>query len=156
VDVAFENEELDKLETDPKFDEANGGYTGFTVTFDMDKAGNKDSTGMVINATHEGTHISDFDDVLGRSQKPETAMDSFQYEYRGYQTSAWAAQALGAHSLSFGGHEIWNSSWAAVDRRTLMDKGITDHVKSIPDHPESRIHNPWPDRFPLPPPSVFQ
>ena len=108
-----------------------------------------------IDAAHEGTHVGDYEDPLGRSQNPATAMDPFQYEYRGYQTSAWAAQALGYSPLSYGSDVIWNSSWAAADRMTLMDKGITSHVSGIPGHPENPIHNPWPDRFPEPNPGPF-
>jgi hypothetical protein len=43
----------------------------------------------------------------------------FSTEYRGYQTSAWAAQALGVSPLQYndsnGMNVIWNSSWAATD-----------------------------------------
>jgi hypothetical protein len=77
------------------------------------------TNGWAIDAAHEGTHVGDYEDPLGRSQNPATAVDPFQYEYRGYQTSAWAAQALGCSSLSYGGDVVWNSSWAAADRMTL-------------------------------------
>lgn len=135
--------------TDPTFDQATNSYSGFTVTFDMSKSGNNDSTGMAINAAHEGTHVSDYDDVYGRMLKPETGMLPFQIEYRAYQTSAWAAKALGVQTLSFGGQTIWNASWAASDVKTMMDRGITAYVPTIsPDHAETPIHNPWPDRIP--------
>jgi RHS repeat-associated protein len=141
--------------TDAHF--SNGSYTGFDVRFDMSKVGNGDANGMAINAAHEGTHVGDYLDPLGRSQNPATAMDGFQYEYRGYQTSAWAAQALGVSPLAFGNNNvIWNSSWAAADRQTLMDRGITREVTGPPyNYPENPIHDPWPDRFPEPNPGPF-
>ena len=145
-------------QTDPTFDSKTNTYSGFTVTFDPSHiSGGTNYWG--IDAAHEGTHVGDYEDPLGRSLNLTTAMDAFQYEYRGYQTSAWAAQALGVTPLQYadsnGTNVIWNSSWAAADRQTLMDHGITNHVTSIPDHPENPIHNPWPDRFPEPNPGPF-
>jgi len=132
------------------------GQPAFDVKFDMSKVGNSDTNGMAINAAHEGTHVGDYQDPLGRSQNPATAMDGFQYEYRGYQTSAWAAQALGVSPYAPGGNVIWNSSWAAADRQTLMSRGITSEVTGPPyNHPENPIHDPWPDRFPEPNPGPF-
>lgn len=142
--------------TDPTFDRNTSSYSSFTVTFDPSQiTGGTNFWG--IDAAHEGTHVGDFQDPLGRSQNPATAMDPFQYEYRGYETSAWAAQALGVSPLAYdgGANVIWNSSWAAADRQTLMDKGITSHVTGIPGHPENPIHDPWPDRFPGPIPGPF-
>jgi hypothetical protein len=142
--------------TDPTFDSKTKTYSSFTVTFDPGQiSGGTNYWG--IDAAHEGTHVGDYEDPLGRSKNPATAMDAFQYEYRGYQTSAWAAQALGVSPLAYegGANVIWNSSWAAADRQTLMDHGITNHVTSIPGHPENPIHNPWPDRFPEPNPGRF-
>jgi hypothetical protein len=137
-------------QTDPTFDSKTNEYSSFTVTFDMAKNGNGDETGMAMNAAHEGTHVGDFEDPLGRSQNPATAMDLFQYEYRGYQTSLYAAQALGDPSrATFNGIALWNGSWAKVDQN------ITNLVKGIPGHPENPIHNPWPDRFPVRHPSPF-
>jgi RHS repeat-associated protein len=142
--------------TDAHFDSATNSYSSFDVKFDMSKTGNSDANGMAINGAHEGTHVGDYQDPLGRSQNPATAMDGFQYEFRGYQTSAWAAQALGVSPLSFGGNVIWNSSWAAADRQTLMGRGITGIVTGAPyNQPENPIHDPWPDRFPEPNPGPF-
>ena len=142
--------------TDAHFDSATNSYSSFDVKFDMPKTGNSDANGMAINGAHEGTHVGDYQDPLGRSQNPATAMDGFQYEFRGYQTSAWAAQALGVSPLSFGGNVIWNSSWAAADRQTLMGRGITGIVTGAPyNQPENPIHDPWPDRFPEPNPGPF-
>ena len=132
--------------TDPVYDDKTGGLS-FNVTFDPSKisGGTND---WAIDAAHEGTHVSDISDP--RFANPATTLDPFQQEYRGYQTSAWAAQALGVSSLAYEGgrNVIWNSGWAAVDRQTLMDKGITQHVTGIPGHPEPQPpipHNPWPN-----------
>ena len=95
-----------------------------------------------IDAAHEGTHVSDFERFMLNAN---TAMDLFQLEYRGYQTSAWAAQALGLPTSASGGTQIWNSSWAAVDRQVLQDRGITKVVTDR-DHPESQPHNPQPNQ----------
>jgi hypothetical protein len=95
-----------------------------------------------IAGAHEGTHISDFEIELANPNGQPTLSD-FSVEYRGYQTSAWAAQALGLSNLSFQGNMIWNSSWATVDRQTLMDKGITNQVVNHYHHQETNPHNPW-------------
>jgi hypothetical protein len=59
-------------------------------------------------------------------------------------------------SCTFGGNVIWNSSWAAADRQTLMGWGITGVVTGAPyNYPENPIHDPWPDRFPEPSPGPF-
>jgi hypothetical protein len=71
-------------------------------------------------------------------------MQPFQIEYRGYQTSAWAAEAFGYDTSSVRGIQIWNSSWAAADRQTLQDKGITN-VVTDKNHPEVQPHNPQPN-----------
>ena len=98
---------------------------------------------------HEGTHVEDFltqavNDYIAHGSLP--ALSDFSREYRGYQTSAWAASALGVPNLSFGGYMIWNESWRAVDRQTLMDKGITNVVTHLDaNHPETVPHNPWPN-----------
>jgi RHS repeat-associated protein len=124
------------------------------ITLDPNKISS--SNDYAIDAAHEGTHIEDeltgFLSVTasgaGFPQLP--MLTPFQTEYRGYQTSAWAAQALGEPILQYadsnGTNVIWNSSWKA-DRQVLnMDKGITDHVTSIPGHPEDPgNHNPWPN-----------
>ena len=121
------------------------GGLSFNVTFDPSKISGGTNS-WAIDAAHEGTHVSDISDP--RYASDATTLSPFQLEYRGYQTSAWAAQTLGVSSLSFGGNVIWNSSWGAVDRQTLMDHGITNHVTSIPGHPEPQPptpHNPWPN-----------
>ena len=111
---------------------------------------------MSINAAHEGTHVADDLDPLGRSQKLATGLDDFQYEYRAYETSSWAAQELGISPYAPGHNEIWNSSWREADRQTLMDRGITREVTGPAyNHPENPIHDPWPDRFPEPNPGPF-
>jgi len=153
VDVAFE-----KLapgvsgNTVPNAD-ANGNLTGYTITLDpnQEHSGNQ----WAVDAAHEGTHVSDMEDP--RFNNPATMMDPFQMEYRGYETSAWAAQALGASPWAYdkGSNVIWNSSWSAVDRQTLMDRGITNHVAGSPGHPENRIHDPWPDSAPPSPPPFY-
>jgi RHS repeat-associated protein len=128
-------------QTDPVADTAGSKIISFNVTFDPSKiSGGTNSWG--IDAAHEGTHISDFGDPNA------TALTTFQVEYRGYQTSVWAAQALGLDSLRVGGAQIWSNSWGAADRQTLMDRGITQLVTSIPGDPEPQPpipHNPWPN-----------
>jgi hypothetical protein len=73
-------------------------------------------------------------------------LSPFSLEYRGYQTSAYAASALGQSSISFGKngqYPIWNGSWGAVD------KNLTNYITSFrdksgqPDHPETTPHDPW-------------
>jgi len=131
--------------------DANGQLSA-TVTFDPSK--NDSSTAYGINAAHEGTHIEDTMTGLldahanaGRPdwlRSPLPALSPFSVEYRGYQTSAWAAQAFGLPNISYRGYQIWNSSWGAVDRQTLQDRGITNVVVDK-DHPETTPHNPWPN-----------
>ena len=111
-------------------------YSKFTVTFDPSK--NKSAMDYGINGDHEGLHVWDYKNY---ETSPATAMLPFQIEYRGYQNSAWSAQAMGLPSISFRGTEIWNKSWSAVDRQTLQDKGITK-VVTDKDHPEVQPHNP--------------
>jgi RHS repeat-associated protein len=119
------------------------GMQNFNVTLDPSK--NSDTSTMAINAAHEGTHVSDFE----TEQNPlfmGTVLMPFQLEYRGYQTSSYAAEALGEPSWATdnGRNVIWNSSWAAADRATQRDTGITNHVVDK-DHPEVQPHNPWPN-----------
>jgi hypothetical protein len=76
---------------------------------------------------------------------PATALQPFQMEYRGYVTSAWAAQTLGFDNISYRGIQIWNSSWSAVDRQTLQNRGITNVVKDA-NHPEVQPHDPFPNQ----------
>jgi RHS repeat-associated protein len=130
-------------DTKTVYDEKTGGLS-FNITFDPGKiSGGTNYWG--IDAAHEGTHVSDISDP--RYANSATTLSDFSLEYRGYQTSAWAAQALGVSPLAYDGgtNVIWNSGWAAADRQTLMDKGITQHVTSIPGHPETTPHNPWPN-----------
>lgn len=120
------------------------GGLSFNVTFDPSKISGGTNS-WAIDAAHEGTHVSDISDP--RYANDATTLSDFSLEYRGYQTSAWAAQALGVSPLGYDGgrNVIWNSGWAAADRQTLMDHGITNHVTSIPNHPETTPHNPWPN-----------
>ena len=118
------------------------GSLSFNVTLDPNKiTGNTNYWG--IDAAHEGTHVADISDP--RYANSNTTLTDFSLEYRGYQTSAWAAQALGVSPLAYdrGANVIWNSSWSGVDQQTLMDKGVTQHVTGIPGHPETTPHNPW-------------
>lgn len=117
------------------------GNLSFTVTFDPSK-----THGMfdqAINAAHEGQHVEDESDP--RFANNATTLSPFSTEYRGYQTSAYAASALG-QNLSYGKNgqfPLWNGSWAAVD------KNITNLVTSFrdkngqQDHPETMPHDPW-------------
>jgi RHS repeat-associated protein len=130
-------------DTKTVYDDKTGGLS-FNVTFDPSKiSGGTNYWG--IDAAHEGTHVSDISDP--RYANSATTLSDFSLEYRGYQTSAWAAQAFGVSPLAYDGgrNVIWNSGWAAADRQTLMDHGITNHVTSIPGHPETTPHNPWPN-----------
>ncbi len=133
-------------ETDPTFNPTTN-ESNFNVTLDPGKLSS--SNEYAIAGAHEGTHVGDFETELGNPSGQPT-LSLFSLEYRGYQTSAWAAQTLGVPSLTFGGNVIWNSSWAVVDRQTLMDKGITNHVVGLDkpgqkDHIETTPHNPWPN-----------
>ncbi|MGO4882425.1 MAG: RHS repeat-associated core domain-containing protein [Bryobacteraceae bacterium] len=116
---------------------------GFSVTFDPKRiAGGTDS--WAIDAAHEGTHIADISDP--RFNDPSTTLLPFSLEYRGYETSAWAASALGEDSLFYGrgAYQIWNRSWGAVDDKTLT-RFLTDMKDSQgrQTHPETVPHDPW-------------
>ena len=154
VDVVF-----DSLAKGTQGETAPNPDGGFTVTLDPKQINGEDrgTNGWAIDAAHEGTHVSDMQDP--RFNNAAITLDPFQMEYRGYETSAWASQALGVPNWSSadgnGVNVIWNSSWAAADRQTLMDRGITGHVTSIPGHPESPIHDPWPDSAPPNPPPFY-
>jgi RHS repeat-associated protein len=134
------------------YNTADNGQLSATITFDPSK--NSGSTAYGINAAHEGTHIEDtitgLLDAYSNAARPDwlrspiPTLSPFSVEYRGYQTSAWAAQAFGLPNISFRGFQIWNSSWGAVDRQTLQDRGITNVVVDK-DHPETTPHNPWPN-----------
>jgi RHS repeat-associated protein len=121
--------------------DASGKPSSFTITLDTTKL--SDSNEYAISSAHEGTHINNFSDPRYASNP----LSDFQDEYRAYQTSAWAAQALGLGSLGFGGNVVWNSSWKEADRQTLMDKGITKEIKDHYHYQDTQPdrHNPWPD-----------
>jgi RHS repeat-associated protein len=139
VDVQFgTNQDGAAAQTVPKpYDEDTKSFSGFTVTFDPQK-NHGSSLDYAINGDHEGQHIWDYKNYMLDPQRTEEA---FQVEYRGYQNSSWAAQALGLPGISFKGIEVWNRSWSAADRETLRDKNITK-VVTDKDHPESQRHNP--------------
>lgn len=86
--------------------------TSWMVRFDTSKI-TGGSVDWASASGHEGTHVDDFGMPMGDFMK----QSPFSMEYRGYETSAWTAQGLGAGNLSFSGNVIWNSSWAAVQRR---------------------------------------
>lgn len=142
VDVNFgKNADGAAANTKPEAD-ANGNLS-FTITIDPDKQSNG-TNGWAINAAHEGTHVSDIENPMYNNSG--TTLSPFQLEYRGYQTSSWAADALGEPSISFGGNMIWNKSWGAVD-----DKVLTKYLTDMKDkngnqtHPDTdpAHHNPW-------------
>ena len=124
-------------QTDPSYNAASDSYK-YTVTFDPSKNGSV--MDYAINGDHEGMHAFDFSNYMRGATTTESP---FQLEYRGYQNSSWAAQALGQPNISFRNTQIWNSSWGAVDRETLRDRGITK-VVTDPNHPETQPHNPNP------------
>lgn len=123
--------------TDVSVDEA--GVSSYAVTFDESKVTGQN--GQIIDALHEGTHISDFEDPRYASGE----LSDFSSEYRAFQTSAWTASVLGESSLSFGKQEIWNKSWKAVDDKVLT-KYIIDTYKYAGGKPylETIPHDPWP------------
>jgi RHS repeat-associated protein len=118
------------------------GNVSFNVTFDPSKitGGTND---WAIDAAHEGTHVNDISNPL--FSNGATTLSPFQQEYRGYQTSAWAAGALGLPNLAFGGNVIWNRSWATVDDKVLTRyiTGFRDPKTGQQTHPETNPHNPW-------------
>jgi RHS repeat-associated protein len=130
-----------------KFQSNDIGQLSATVTFDPNKIIGSDS--YAIDAAHEGTHIENtlteaVNDYIAHGSLPD--LSDFSYEYRGYQTSAWAASALGLNNLSFGGgkYQIWNRSWGAVDGASVT-RLITDTYKHVDGTPyvETKPHNPW-------------
>jgi hypothetical protein len=122
-----------------------GANETYNVTLDPKQIGS--SNDYAIAAAHEGTHIADINTELANPNG--TILSPFSLEYRGYQTSAYAASALGYSSISgtYDGRSsvIWNGSWGAVD------KNITNYVTRFhdqngrQDHPETTPHNPWPN-----------
>ncbi len=131
--------------TDPVYNQKTGQET-FNVTLDPNVI--KEGAKYAIDAAHEGTHIDDIKSGISNPNLPVLSL--FSLEYRGYQTSAWAAQALGADTESVNGNVIWNSSWKEADRATLQDRGITNTVTGLDpsghnDHGETNPHNPLPN-----------
>jgi RHS repeat-associated protein len=131
-----------------KFQSNDIGQLSATITFDPSKI--IGSVSYAIDAAHEGTHIEDtlteaVNDYIAHGPASNDLSD-FSYEYRGYQTSAWAASAMGLPNLSFGGgkYQIWNRSWGAVDDATVT-RLITDTYKQTDGSPyvETKPHNPW-------------
>jgi hypothetical protein len=130
-------------ETDPVYN-GEGAKETYNVTLDPKQISS--TNGYAITAAHEGTHINDFNTELAN---PAATLSLFSLEYRGYQTSAYAASALGMGSISFNydgkSSVIWNGSWGAVD------KNITNFVTRFHDqsgqqtHTETTPHNPWPN-----------
>jgi hypothetical protein len=130
--------------TDPSNDNQTG-KESYTVTLDPNKL--HGSNDYAIAGAHEGTHIDDINSEL--ADPALGVLSDFSLEYRGYQTSAFAASALGEPSLSMNydgkSYVIWNGSWGAVD------KNITNFVTQFhdnngkADHPETTPHNPWPN-----------
>ncbi len=90
-------------------DPGGTGHYNFTVTFDPSK--NKSSTDYAINGDHEGIHAYDYTNYM---EHESTKMTPFQQEYRGYQNTAWAAQALGQPSDTRRNTQIWNKSWGGL------------------------------------------
>ncbi|HKW64533.1 MAG TPA: hypothetical protein VJN89_18415 [Candidatus Acidoferrum sp.] len=117
----------------------------FNVTLDPSML--KGPNDYAIDAAHEGTHVDDMSSELANPSLG--VLSDFSLEYRAYQTSAYAASAMGQDSLSMNydgkSSVIWNGSWGAVD------KNITNFVTSFHDkdgklnHPETTPHNPWPN-----------
>jgi RHS repeat-associated protein len=122
-------------QTNPIYNAGSNSYS-YNITFDPTK--NSGPMNYGINGDHEGIHAYDYSNYM---MSEKTTESPFQQEYRGYQNSAWAAQGLGLPNISFRNTQIWNKSWAAADRQTLMDKGITK-VVTDKDHPETQPHNP--------------
>lgn len=122
------------------------GQMSATITFDPNQALGSEIN--ALDAVHEGTHIEDTitEAVYTLIAHHPNDLSDFSYEYRGYQTSAWAASALGWPKLSYGGgkYEIWNRSWAAVDDAAVT-RLITERYKHKDGTPyeETRPHNPW-------------
>jgi len=121
-----------------------------SINITLDPSKISGSNDYAIDFAHEGTHAEDFltMGLIASGTFSLSDLSPFSTEYRGDQTSAWAAQALGVSPLQYndsnGMNVIWNSSWGAVDRQVLMDRGITNHVTSIPGHPETTPHKPGP------------
>jgi len=145
VNVSFGAVANGAAQTDPVYNQQTGQET-YNVTFDPSKISS--TNGYAIDAAHEGTHVSDFQTELANPNgQPELSL--FSLEYRGYQTSAFAASALGVGSLSFTydgrSSVIWNGSWGAVDRNITNFVTRFHDESGKPTHTETTPHNPWPN-----------
>lgn len=150
VAVAFGALKDQNAAAETTFQSSDTGQLSATVTFNPDKISSREE--YAIDAAHEGTHVEDFltqavNDYIAHGSPP--ALSDFSQEYRGYQTSIFAASALGWNSFSrsYDGanYVLWHGSWAQVD------KNITNYVTKFHDqngklnHPETTPHNPWPN-----------
>jgi hypothetical protein len=133
-----------------KYQSNDIGQLTATVTFDPSKISGSNEYG--VDAAHEGTHIEDtlteaVNDYIAHGSLP--GLSDFSREYRGYQTSTFAASALGQNSFSrnYGGtnYVLWNGSWAQVDRNITNFVTRFHDQNGRPDHPETTPHNPWPN-----------
>ena len=80
----------------------------------------------------------------------QPVLSLFSLEYRGYQTSAYAASALGMSSLTANSNGkdsvIWNGSWAELDKNiTTFVVGLDKPGQKDPPHAATTPHNPWPN-----------
>jgi len=131
-------------ETDPVYNQQTG-KVDYNVTLDPKMISGENQ--YAFAGAHEGTHIDDLSNPLYNN--PATTLSDFSLEYRGYQTSIFAASALGGSGFSANydgkSYELWNGSWAQVD------KNITNFITKFhdqngkPNHPETTPHNPWPN-----------
>jgi len=129
-------------ETDPVYSQQTGKET-YNITLDPSKLSAQGD--YAIAGAHEGTHVDDINTML--ASPAGGALSDFSLEYRGYQTSAFAASAQGASSLSMNydgkSYPIWNGSWGAVDRNITNFVTKFHDKNGQPDHPETTPHNPW-------------
>jgi len=113
------------------------------VTFDPSKNG---STNIeAVNAGHEGIHVAEGSALVGALPMNLLGPDAqsvlngplnltkWQTETDAYWATSYAARALfSQQSFSVGnGHELWNSSWAAVDVKTCncnIERGISEEL----------------------------
>ena len=118
-----------------------------TYKVTLDPSMLKGENDYAVAGAHEGTHI---DDIGSELANPSLGvLSDFSLEYRGYQTSIFAASALGGSGFSANydgkSYQLWNGSWAQVD------KNVTNFVTKFHDqngkqtHPETTQHNPWPN-----------
>jgi hypothetical protein len=83
-----------------------------TVTFFSD---------ILTSTVPEKTHSKGCATRANITHSSLPVLSDFSLEYRGYLTSAWAAEAVGWPNLNVGKSkaQIWNGSWAGVDDKTL-------------------------------------